>query len=62
MNWLWRVAVQAAIDSLKGETIPGVLIYPQPFVLLEEGVYDASKPGEFGASTLVPEDLITQMF
>jgi ABC-type sugar transport system substrate-binding protein len=62
VNWPPRVAVQAAIDSLKGQKIPAALIYPQPFVLLKEGVYDASKPGEFGASTLVPEDLIAQMF
>jgi ABC-type sugar transport system substrate-binding protein len=62
VNWPPRVAVQAAIDSLKGQKIAGALIYPQPFVLLKEGVYDSSKPGEFGASTLVPEDLIAQMF
>ena len=59
VNWPPRVALQAAVDSLNGEEIPGALIYPQPFVLLEEGVYDPSKPGEFGASTLVPEALIT---
>ena len=62
VNWPPRVALHAAIESLNGGAIPGALIYPQPFVLLEEGVYDESKPGEFGASTLVPEDLITQMF
>jgi ABC-type sugar transport system substrate-binding protein len=62
VNWPSRVALQAAINSLQGEEVPEAIIYPQPFVLLEEGVYDPSKPGEFGASTLVPEDLIDQMF
>lgn len=62
LNWPGRVALTAAVDSLKGEEIPGALVYPQPFILLEEGVYDPDKPGEFGASTLVPDDLIAQMF
>ncbi len=63
LNWPGRVAVTAAIEAKKGgKSIPSKIIYPMPFVELKQGVYDRTKPDEFGGSELVPVSIIKKMF
>jgi len=62
LNWNSRVALTAAINKKKGKTIPGKINFAVPFVEIKKGVYDPSKPDEFGGSELVPPGVIKRMF
>ena len=62
ITWVIRGSVVAVMDKLSGKSIPGTVIYPQPFIQAVKGVYQAGKPGDYpGTTTLIPSSLITKM-
>lgn len=61
LNWVARVSVTAVMDAAAGHPGPAVVHYPLPFVAAKKGMYDASKPGDFPATAIIPDALLKQM-
>lgn len=61
LNWVARVSVTAVVNAAAGKPGPAVVNYPLPFVPAKKGMYDASKPGDFPATAIVPDDLLKRM-
>ena len=61
LNWVARVSVTAVVDAAAGKPDKAVVNYPLPFVRAKKGLYDASKPGDFPATAIVPDDLLKRM-
>ena len=61
LNWVARVSVTAVVDAAAGKPAQAVINYPLPFVPAKKGLYDASKPGDFPATAIVPDDLLKRM-
>lgn len=61
LNWVARVSVTAVENAAAGKPGPAVVNYPLPFVPAKKGLYDASKPGDFPATAIVPDALLKRM-
>ncbi len=61
LNWVARVSVTAVMDAAAGSPAAAVINYPLPFVAAKPGLYDDSKPGDFPATAIVPDDLLNRM-
>jgi ABC-type sugar transport system substrate-binding protein len=61
LNWAARTALTAAMNKLAGGEVPSVVTYPMPFVAASEGLCQPDMPGDFPASALVPDTLISRM-
>lgn len=61
LNWVARVSVTAVVNAAAGNPGPAVVNYPLPFVPAQKGMYDATKPGDFPATAIVPDDLLKRM-
>jgi ABC-type sugar transport system substrate-binding protein len=61
LNWVARVSVTAVMNAKLGHPAKAVINYPLPFVPAKAGMYDASKPGDFPATAIVPADLLSKM-
>lgn len=61
LNWVARASVTAVMDAAAGSPDAAVVNYPLPFVPAKKGLYDPSKPGDFPATAIVPDDLLKRM-
>lgn len=61
LNWVARASVTAVMDAAGGSPDKAVINYPLPFVPAKKGMYDPSKPGDFPATAIVPDDLLKRM-
>jgi ABC-type sugar transport system substrate-binding protein len=62
LNWESRVSVTAVLDLLGGQSVPGQVTVPMPFVKAAKGIYAGGLPGTYpGPSVLVPTSLVTKM-
>jgi ABC-type sugar transport system substrate-binding protein len=57
-----RIALTAAIEHLNGEEVPDRVVVPFKMRQVEEGMCDPNLPDETPVSTLVPNDLLAEMF
>lgn len=61
LNWVARVSVTAVMNAAAGKPAAAVINYPLPFVPAKKGMYDATKPGDFPATAIIPDALLKRM-
>lgn len=61
LNWVARVSVTAVENAAAGKPAKAVINYPLPFVKAKKGMYDATKPGDYPGTAVIPDSLVKRM-
>jgi ribose transport system substrate-binding protein len=61
INFEGNIALAALMSHLAGQTVPGSLTFPLPFVVAHKGDYVASQPPAAPGPTLMPDALLNKL-